>query len=151
MSKLRDFVCWVIREKGYFVKFVPGEAEFDQYAIEELVNLLQDDNLTDLFHVPEVNNYKDLLEELSQSHIVITSRFHGVILSQLCFKPVIGLSYQAKFFYLMESTGQGDFCFKMEDFDVDIIKEKFSELEATYDDVTEQLRRKIGGISDRVG
>lgn len=43
------------------------------------------------------------------TEIVVTSRFHGVLLSQLHEKPVLAISYHKKIDCLMDDTGQGDF------------------------------------------
>jgi polysaccharide pyruvyl transferase WcaK-like protein len=56
---------------------------------------------------------------MSKFDFVVTSKFHGIIFSQLLRKPVIALSYHRKMEVAMRAVGQGHFCANIEHFDVD--------------------------------
>jgi polysaccharide pyruvyl transferase WcaK-like protein len=59
---------------------------------------------------------KDLLLQMSTFDYVVTSRFHGVIFSQLLAKPVIALSYLPKINHLMRTAGHDRYCMEVGDF-----------------------------------
>lgn len=128
LAKLASFTRWLITEKGFAVKFIPGEAVYDQYAIDDLLEKLNDNDLEEYLLRPTIDTSQDLLTELQDCKIIITSRFHGVILSQMSGKPVIGLSYQEKFFDLMNASGQSEYVFPIDSFGLNILQERFSEL-----------------------
>jgi len=150
LDKLASFTRWLIKEQGYAVKFIPGESEYDQYAIDDLLDILRDDDIEEFFIRPRIETSQELLIELLECKIIITSRYHGVIMSQLSGKQSIALSYQEKFFELMEATGQGEYCFQIDSFELVSLQERFSKLvkndqhyDVSMDSVINQYRDKL--------
>lgn len=71
-------------------------------------------------------------------------------MSQLSGKQSIALSYQEKFFELMEATGQGSYCFPIDSFNLVQLEERFLALvkngehfDASIDSVINQYRDKL--------
>ena len=73
---------------------------------------------------------KDVLREMAEFDFVVTSKFHGLIFSNLLRKPVIALSYHRKMDIAMRGIGQDQFCADIERFDVDWLINAFHSLVA---------------------
>ena len=86
----------------------------DFYAIEDLATRLtkneERESQGHLFVRPMLT-LADVLRQMSNYQFIVTSRFHGVIFSQLLSKPVIALSYLPKIHHLMRTAGVDRFCF----------------------------------------
>lgn len=135
LEKTTGFVEWLLAQ-GHAVTFVPGEAHFDQLAISDLVErLAARGHAVDGKRLmrPEITTVSRLLEELAMSDIVVSSRFHGLLLAQALGKPVIGLSYQQKIDSLLGATGAASACFQLGTFTLAGLKQQFAELEANRD------------------
>ena len=57
---------------------------------------------------------RELLSQMSTFEFVVTSKFHGVVFSQLLGKPVIALSYLPKIDQLMRTVGHDQYCLGVE-------------------------------------
>jgi polysaccharide pyruvyl transferase WcaK-like protein len=72
----------------------------------------------------------DLLSQLASVDVVVSSRFHNVLLGLMLGKPAIAISYHEKFQPLMDGLGLQEFCRDIEKFDVDeLIRKAFKLLE----------------------
>jgi polysaccharide pyruvyl transferase WcaK-like protein len=63
-------------------------------------------------------------------------------------KPTIAISYHPKIDALMADTGQAKYCLQMSNFDLEILKERFIELEANSTAVKQQLAKRTKEYRD---
>jgi polysaccharide pyruvyl transferase WcaK-like protein len=141
LEKLASLVCWLF-ERQYAVLFLPGEAYYDQLAINDLIEILKrrhGGDLHDLFVEATIHTVPDLLTQIQRTEFVVLSRLHNIILSQSLNKPVIALSYQAKIDSLMANTGQANYCFPIQSFREQELMKAFEDLEANQATIRNQL------------
>ena len=72
----------------------------------------------------------ELLSQLASVDVVVSSRYHNVLLGLVLGKPAIAVSYHEKFQPLMDGLGLQEFCMDIEQFDVEeLIKKVFKLIE----------------------
>jgi polysaccharide pyruvyl transferase WcaK-like protein len=110
-----------------------NETSVDHHAIEDLkarlLSRFSPELVSQVFR-PASWGVKDVLREMAEFDYVVTSKFHGVIFSNLLRKPVIALSYHRKMDVAMRGIGQDQFCADIERFDVDWLINAFHSLAA---------------------
>jgi polysaccharide pyruvyl transferase WcaK-like protein len=144
LSKMASFVAWLI-ENQYSVVFLVGEAYFDLLAINDLKQILARNGVSsESGQIIEttIQSVEDLICQLSATDMVVASRFHTVLLSQVIEKPVLALSYQAKIDALMADTGQAEYCVPIGKFDLDELKGRFLALEANCGTIRLQVAER---------
>ncbi len=106
--------------------------------IKDVESLIRDNLLApcgDSLMCPPVSSFDDLLSAIAQTDLVVASRFHGIIISLLMDRPVIGLSYNQKTDELMADVGLGEFVADIGQFDVPWLVSRFERLRADAEDV----------------
>ena len=105
-------------QNRYRVVLVASDG-MDNRAVAELrdsvVSSLQGTSFD--LHSPEVGTVEQFIRYAMESRIVIASRMHGVLLTQLVGTPVIALSYERKVKALMDQMQQPAFCLDIDSFD----------------------------------
>lgn len=146
LNKLADFTEWLI-ENGYAVLFIAGEAVHDRRTIDDLKLLLYERGVNgghnQIIDEP-IESVDGLMQQLAMTDLVVASRFHGVLLSLLLNKPVVALSYHKKINELMADTGQSDYCLTIDDFQVEVLKERFKTLEVNCEEAKKQIAQRVG-------
>ncbi len=145
VGKLAAFSCWLL-ENGFSIRLFPGEAVHDVPVIEDLLALLEKtrpETSAGRIDYHPVEQVDELMAQLAGTDVVVASRFHGVLLSQLVGKPVLALSYHPKIDALMADTGEGDYCLQIHDFDLDVLIRRFQDLWANRDAIQARLARRV--------
>jgi len=127
LDKLASFVLWLIRNE-FTALFLCGETSHDPPVISDLRQKIigLDKNISEERLIDQVIlTVEDLLSQIALTEMVITSRFHGVVLAQILYKPVIAISYDRKVYALMEEMGQSKLCLDVDGFDQESLIEKF--------------------------
>jgi polysaccharide pyruvyl transferase WcaK-like protein len=121
LGRLASFVVCLL-ERKYTVRVLIGDIVWDEgvrqdlkAALEERGVRYEDGRIIDepAFSVDE------LLLQLSAVDVVVSSRFHNLLLAVMLGKPVFALSYHEKFQPLMSGVGLGGFCQDIEHINVD--------------------------------
>jgi polysaccharide pyruvyl transferase WcaK-like protein len=76
---------------------------------------------------------------LASLDLVVASRLHTLLLAQVAGKPAIALSYQSKIDELMAGFGQGSYCFPVDQFDAEQVKERFVSLAENRNAITGKI------------
>jgi polysaccharide pyruvyl transferase WcaK-like protein len=84
----------------------------------------------------------ELLSQLSSVDVVVSSRFHNLLLGLMLGKPVIAISYHEKFQPLMNGVGLGGFCQDIEHIDVDDVIGKVVSLQKNALGIKLQIARE---------
>jgi polysaccharide pyruvyl transferase WcaK-like protein len=135
LSKLATFTEWLI-QKGCAIVFITGDIFPDREAIRDLRKILDERGVK---YAPGqltenlIETVDDLIENIALTDVVIASRFHGVLLSQLMHRPVLALSYHPKIDALMEDSRQSEYNLSIDDFDPDVMKARFTGLMDNYE------------------
>jgi polysaccharide pyruvyl transferase WcaK-like protein len=130
VQKLATFAVWLIRS-GHKVILFPTQLRADPPVIKDVKALVQEslpaargDSLT----CPAVSTFDELLTVIAQTDLVVASRFHGIVLSFMVGRPVIGLSYNQKTDELMTDMGLAEFVADIDQFEVAWLVERFERI-----------------------
>lgn len=142
LDKIVRFSIWLLKS-GYDLRIFSTDMITDRFAIEDLKSQLSStfstERLAEIF--PRTGEtVSNVLRDMSDFDYVVTSKFHGIIFSQVLGKPVISLSYGKKMDSAMQVVGQGRFNAKIEGFDLDWLIRGFRSL---VDD-SDNIRRESG-------
>jgi polysaccharide pyruvyl transferase WcaK-like protein len=86
----------------------------------------------------------DLVAALAALDLVVSGRFHGILLAFLLGKPVVGLSYQSKIDELMRSAGQEAYLLSTAGLDADTLIARVTALEADRAAISARLEGEAG-------
>jgi len=106
------------------VRLLIGDVVWDQRVIRDLRDQLAQRAIKyreNLISDSSACSISDLLEHISSVDIVVSSRYHNVVLALLLGKPAIAISYHEKFKPLMESVAMGGYCQDIEQIDVETL------------------------------
>ena len=107
LEALAGFTIWLLA-RGHSVLLFPTQLRSDPRVIADLKARLSDRPLALPGRILErtVETVDDLVATISTLDLVVSGRFHGILLAFLLAKPVVGLSYQSKIDELMRDAGQ---------------------------------------------
>jgi polysaccharide pyruvyl transferase WcaK-like protein len=152
LEKVTRFSVWLL-EQGYNLRVFTNETSVDHNAIEDLraglLSRLSPELVSPVFRRASWG-VKDVLEEMSEFDVVVTSKFHGIIFSNLLGKPVIALSYHRKMDLAMRGTGQDRFCADIERFDVEWLINAFQSLVAASNSIRLISSAAVGAYAARL-
>jgi polysaccharide pyruvyl transferase WcaK-like protein len=144
LNKTGIFIKWLLTN-NYGVRLLIGDVTYDTPVKNDLLRLLsqgeakcEDGQIID----EPIVNVEDLLLQLAQTDIVVSARFHNIVLSLILGKPAIALSYTDKFDSLMENFGMMEYCHRLETFDVDRLIKQFLKLEKNAESITAIIQSK---------
>jgi polysaccharide pyruvyl transferase WcaK-like protein len=126
IARLAAFVIGLLKLK-YTVRVLIGDAVWDQGARQDLRAALAQRGLRykDCGIIDEpASSVDQLFSQLSMVDVVVSCRFHNLVLALILGKPVLAISYHDKFQPLMDSVGLGEFCQDIEHLDANALIEK---------------------------
>lgn len=130
LEKLTRFSIWLL-EQGYTLRVFTTDPGVDRSAIDDLKSRLRSqvspEVLSQIFQNAR-ESVRDVLKQMSQFDLIVTSKFHGIIFSHLLGKPVISLSYHRKMEFAMRAMDQDRFCTDIEAFELDWLIDAFGSL-----------------------
>jgi polysaccharide pyruvyl transferase WcaK-like protein len=166
IERIASFVGRLL-ECGYTVRILIGDVVWDQDVRWDLRNELEkrgckfdDERIIDEL----VSSVDELLLQLASVDVVVSSRFHNVLLGLMLGKPAMAISYHEKFQPLMSGVGLEEFCCDIEQIDVDELVGKVVKLvedapsigahvasraESYRAALDEQYQRIFGGIGHK--
>lgn len=121
IEKLVSLIEWLHDQGRYKPLLYVGEVKHDRWVIDDILMRLRErgiDTSGNRVLVPAIETVDDLVKQLKRTHLVVASRFHGVLLPLNLECPVIALSYHPKVTELMKDTGQSEWCFDIDDVDL---------------------------------
>jgi len=144
LDKMCEFTGWLI-ERGYGVRILQGDLRHDATVRRDLRARLEKrgfryDNSGILDE--DIASVEDLLTQLAQLDVVVSPRFHNLILALMLNKPVISISYDPKSDALLEGFGLGKYCQPIDDLNVDTLIAQFLDLDARIEEIKPLLRDK---------
>jgi polysaccharide pyruvyl transferase WcaK-like protein len=143
LDALATFTEWLLG-RDYDVRLVLGDS--DGLVIDELKALLQEriggHSPERVFYEP-IESVQEIMMALSESDIVVATRFHNVLLALLLEKPVIAISFHHKCAALMEQMGLSAYCQDIEHLDACRMIEQFEELESNRGEIEKLVRKGV--------
>jgi polysaccharide pyruvyl transferase WcaK-like protein len=143
LENLVTVVRWLLA-RGYDVRLLSGDLG-DIHSRQEFRDLLgerlsecDEERIID----EPICSVEDLLSQIVATDIVVATRFHNVIFSLLCNKPVISISFHQKCESLMSEMGLLEYCLDINDLKADRLIKKFCDLEASSNIVKDLIKGK---------
>ena len=144
VDKLGTFVAWLLEHK-YTVRVIIGDALYDSRVKQDLMELLKKRGLRyedgQIIDEP-ISSVEELLSQLAATDIVVSPRFHNILLALMLCKPVVSLSYHEKFQSVMADVGLAEYCQDIDYLDVDKLVRQVMELEKNAENIKPQLEQK---------
>jgi polysaccharide pyruvyl transferase WcaK-like protein len=145
ISKLAEFALWLI-QRGYAVLFFPTQLFLDPPVINDIRAIMKSSGDIDHErHIVDlsINSFDNLISAISMTNIVVAARFHGIIISYILNKPVLGIAYQKKTLDLMKQLNQAKYTLDINSFNVLTLQELFISIELDIDSIKEEIRKKV--------
>jgi polysaccharide pyruvyl transferase WcaK-like protein len=136
LENLVVFTEWLLA-RGYDVRLLIGDL-WDTDATNQFRTLLSERmSPGDEKHVIEtpIRSVDDLLWEIATTDLVVATRFHNVLLSLFCVKPVISISFHHKCESLMDAMGLSKYCLNINDLKSDQLIKRFCDVEANSENI----------------
>jgi polysaccharide pyruvyl transferase WcaK-like protein len=145
LKKVSSFVAWLV-ENFYTVRFVIGDTACDPTVAKDLITSLNDLKINfekhQIINEP-IESVEQLISHLSLSDIVVSPRFHNVVLGLLLNRPVISLSYHQKFSALMVNYGLNKYILNIDNLDIDTFIRTILDLNKNIDKVKPRIEHKV--------
>ena len=132
--------------RNYAVRILIGDFVYDQGVRRDLRRALKERGVAyedgKIIDRP-ASSIDELLTQLSSIDIVVSSRFHNLVLALILKTPVFAISYHAeKFQPLMEGVGLSEFYHDIDHIDVDELIEKVIRLQENAQAISFQITRQ---------
>jgi polysaccharide pyruvyl transferase WcaK-like protein len=145
VRSIAEFAVWLF-QSDYDVILFPTQLRMDPSAIQDVKQIMEREGGGPYMHrVRECNiqTVEDLVEQISAIDVVVATRFHGVLISYLLNKSVLGICHQQKTKDLMQDMGQANFMIDIYDCDSNSLIRLFSELESSAEAVKPEIERRV--------
>jgi polysaccharide pyruvyl transferase WcaK-like protein len=145
INNLATFVTWLVRNK-YTVRLLIGDESYDNTVKQDLMKLLQP-RLSE-YEVGQIINdpassVEDVVSQIAATDIVVSARFHNILLAIMLNKPAISLSYHPKFTSLMAGVGLAAYSHDIDELDVNRLTEQISDLEKKAPIIKPYIAQKV--------
>jgi polysaccharide pyruvyl transferase WcaK-like protein len=151
LESLVVFVRWLLAH-DYDVRLLTGDI-CDRPAVGHFVELLKERSVLyeegRIIDDP-VLSVEHLLWQLSNTDVVVATRFHNVLLALLLNKPAISISFHQKCDSLMSAMGLSEYCQDIKHLGSERLIEQFCELQknapwlkSLIEEKTEQFRNDL--------
>jgi polysaccharide pyruvyl transferase WcaK-like protein len=147
VREIANFALWLI-QRGYAVLFFPTQLRADPPAIEDIRIYMNKSSTLDIEkHIVDypIQSFEDLTSAISMTDMIIATRFHGVILSYLLNKPVLGIAYANKTNDLMEQMGQAEYALDILQCELNSLQQRFISLESRKTAIKREIAQRIWG------
>ena len=147
LGRIASFVVRLL-ERRYTVRVLIGDVVWDQGVRQDLRRELEERgcNYQDGRIIDEpASSVDELLSQLASVDVVVSSRFHNLLLGLMLEKPAVAISYHEKFQPLMSGVGLGEFCCDIEQIDVDELIKMVVKLVEDAPGITPQIGPKMEG------
>jgi polysaccharide pyruvyl transferase WcaK-like protein len=142
LEKMADFIARLLRE-DYTVRILIGDLTYDPKVRSAVLAgvakrgvALRSGQLIN----EDMHSVSDLLSQLAATTLIVSPRYHNLLLGIMLGKPVLSISYDPKNDALLEGVGLGEYRQPIESFDVDLLRAQLARLERN----APEIRRRIG-------
>jgi polysaccharide pyruvyl transferase WcaK-like protein len=142
-SKIKGFASWLFR-KGFAVRIIFGDRT-DHRPVQEFIEFVNEEGESgwrERFFVEELTTFNELFNQIAQTDLVVSSRFHNVLCSLMLEKPVISLGYHEKNANLMTAMGLEKYCQHIEQFTLEKLMEQVECYTSDMQQSIQQIRNK---------
>lgn len=144
LEKISGLVRSVLAD-GHDVQLLIGDTRADEIALRDVAALATKDEVQHggCLRVARTRTFRDVLEQIGQTDVVVATRFHNVLLSIMLNRPTISIGYSDKNDALMADFGLGHYCHGLENLDVEAVRRQIDQLVRRPDEATAGLKQAI--------
>lgn len=124
------------------IRLLTGTRGSDQRAVRDLMAKLAPEQRSRII-APDIQSYRDVLEQIALTDLVIATRFHNVLKALLLERPVISIEYGRKNSDLMNDVGLAVFCHSAETFSVAAVLDQVDQLAAMPAPPLDRVRSRV--------
>jgi polysaccharide pyruvyl transferase WcaK-like protein len=147
-------------DRGYRVRLLTGET-VDVRAVRDIGRIAEASGyqLIDGILPPAkgqqlvtepINSLHDVMRQISDTDIVVATRFHNVVCALKLARPTISIGYEFKNDAVMTDMGLGEFCQKVDDLDLALLEKHFTELLENQEHYQTIIRKRLDDVQSRV-
>ena len=142
LAIMAALVCW-LWDQGYDVRLLIGDFHYDIRTTEDVIGAIKERFLEEGRVVAEpALTVEEIVRQLDETDLVISPRFHNLVLALMLNKPVIALSDHPKLDSLMGGLGLADYNLPLGRLDVDRLIKLFVQLQNNADVLKAHIRDK---------
>ena len=145
LDMVTTLVAWLLEHK-YTVRLVLGDISYDPQVVTALRKSLNERDVKyenhQLIDEP-IKSQEELVLQLATCDVVVSARFHNVVLGLLLDRPVIALSYHEKFSALLDSPELAKYYLQIDHVDASTVIDKLLELQRNRDELKRHIRRRV--------
>ena len=146
VNKIARFAEW-LDKSGHAVLFFPTQVRADTLTINDIRHAMNGSRHSANMMVGRpVNLLEDLVSEISRADLIVANRYHGILISLIMNKPVLGIAYHEKSRALLEQAGQGDYVLSIENFKVEELVERFKAMEVNAPALKKQIAERLAPL-----
>jgi polysaccharide pyruvyl transferase WcaK-like protein len=146
VRKFARFAKW-LDKSGHSVLFFPTQTRADVLTIDDIRRAMNGHSQSpNLLPGRPMQTLEDLVSEISRADFVVANRYHGILISLMMNKPVLGVAYHEKSRALLEQAGQGEYVLNIADFRTEDLIERFSALEAAAPAVKKRIAERMAPL-----
>jgi polysaccharide pyruvyl transferase WcaK-like protein len=143
VRKFARFAEW-LDKSGNGVLFFPTQVRADVLTIQDIRRQMNGSgNSPNILAGNTIENLEDLVSEIARTDFVIANRYHGILISLMMNKPVLGVAYHEKSRALLAQAGQADYVLNIADFKTEELIERFSSMKANAPAIKKQIAERI--------
>lgn len=150
LDTMCEFVSWLV-EHRYEVRILQGDAKHDASTRAELKARLEEKGI----HYDQAGiidegsaTVEELIAQIAQVDIVVSPRFHNLLLGLMLNIPAVSISYDPKNDSLLEGVGLGKYCQPLSELKMQRLIDQFTDLEARSDEVKPMIEKKSNEYRD---
>lgn len=146
VGKFARFAEW-LDKSGHSVLFFPTQVRADTLTINDIRQAMNGSGSSpNLLTSQPVQTLEDLVSEISRADFVVANRYHGILISLMMNKPVLGVAYHEKSRALLAQAGQHEYVLNIGEFEVKEMIERFASLEANAAVVKKQIAERLAPL-----
>jgi polysaccharide pyruvyl transferase WcaK-like protein len=145
MDTMAQFIVW-LQQRGYAVRLLIGDFQYDTKVVEEMVELLKSRNLPwqePLLLVEPALSVKNLLLQLGETEAVVSARYHNLVMALIQGKAVMALSDHAKLDSVITDFGLAQYRVPLADLHVNDLLARFEQLESEFERLKPHVKAGI--------
>ena len=153
LDTMATFVGW-LQNQGYSVRLLVGDFHYDSRVVAEFVEILKARNIdtsAPMLMAKPALTVADLLLQMSEAEVVISPRYHNLILALIQGKPIIALSDHVKLESLAVDFGLAQYHLSMRNLSADELISQFAELEADMERLRPYIASRMEECCHAIG
>ena len=145
LHTMAAFVSW-LQAHGYSVRLLIGDIQYDTAVQEEFVGVLKSRNIATsaplLIAAPTLT-VKELQHQVGETAIVVSARYHNLVIALIQNKPVIALSDHSKLDSLVTDLGLPEYIVPLRNLSPGVLISRFKQLENDVERLRPYIKSEV--------